>query len=289
MRSVKKGMVAFGLVNVAVKMYTACEDHDLKGHQVHGKDTGQIRYKRVCEVCGEVVDNADIVKSYSHGDKTAVLTNDDLATLDKERSPNFDVLQFVARDEIDPILFESTYYLGVEKGSESGYALLRQALIDSEMFGVVEFTYRQKTRMGVLRVYEDVLAIHTIRWHDEVRSVAELQGATQAVQVDPKMAEMGRMLVESMSGDWDPTAYADEYTVNLAEMVAARAEGTEYVADEVEDDDGASDVSDLLAKLEASIAVSSAKKQKSRRTDAEIDASMDRHPAGRKRAKVKAS
>lgn len=288
MRSVKKGGLSFGLVNVATKMYSATEDHDVKFHMHHANCLGKgpspegVNLKTVCKGCGEIIERTDTVKGIEYGDQTVFITPDDLATLDVEQGPNFDVLQFVHQSEIDPILFEDTYYLDAEKGSEEGYALLRQVLTESDRFGVVQFTYRQKTRMGVLRVFGDVLAIHTIRWHDEVRGTSELLGAAKKVELNPKMVKLAHALVDSMMGEWDPTEYVDSYTEKVGEMVAVKASGGEYVPEELDEDTGASEVADLLAKLEASVAAGGKKKRK---RDVAVDASMKRHPAGSKRAK----
>lgn len=285
MRSVKKGSLSFGLVNVATKMYSATEDHDVKAHMHHGPTClGGITMQRVCKECSEVVEYRDTVKGIEHGDQTVIITPEDLAALDEEQGPNFDVLQFVERDEIDPILFESTYYLDADKGAEEVYALVRQALLDTERYGIVQFAYRQKTRMGVLRVIGNVLAIHTIRWHDEVRGAEELHGAAKEVTLNPKMVELAHAVVDSLTSEWVPTAYADTYTEKLGQMVEAKAAGGEYVPAVEEDEGDGADVSDLLAKLEASIAKKPKKAKK-----AALDASVERHPAGRKRAHQKAS
>ena len=106
MRSIWKGSIAFGLVNVPVKVYSATEDHDLKFHQVHAKDNGRIRYKRVCEVCGEVVEYRDIAKAYESDDgQTVVITDEDIATLPEERSREIEVLEFVPASEIDQLMY----------------------------------------------------------------------------------------------------------------------------------------------------------------------------------------
>ena len=125
MRSIWKGSVAFGLVNVPVKVYSATEDHDIKFHQVHAKDNGRIRYKRTCEVCGEVVEYRDIAKSYEADDgQTVIITDEDIATLPEERSREIEVVEFVPAEQIDPLMYDKSYFLEPDSKSSKSYMLL---------------------------------------------------------------------------------------------------------------------------------------------------------------------
>lgn len=276
MKTVKKAGLGFGLVNVAVKMYAATESHDVKFHNHHGGPGvtchGPVGQQNVCKDCGAVVAYADIVKGVDHDGQTVIVTPDDLATLDCDAGSGIDVTEFVDADQIDPILYESTYFLGADKGSEQGYALLHRVLVDTGRVGIVRFTMRQRQHLGVLRVHdgaatgpdgpESVLAIHTIRWADEVRSAAELAGVTQ-VDLPPKMVAMAKMLVESMAGVWDVSAYTDTRSQRLGELVEAKAAGGDFVANV--HDETPTDVSDLLAMLEQSVAAKVATKVAAKR------------------------
>ncbi len=254
MRSIHNGGLTFGLVNVAVKMYVATESHDTKFHLYHGGDcNGSIGMPKVCKQCGEQVAYADIVKGVERDGETVYVTADDFATLDNEVGPQIDVLGFVNRDEIDPILFESTYYLDADKGSEKGYALLREVLTESERVGIVTYSLRQKTHRGVLRVYDDVLAIHVLMWPDEVRPTDALTGAHKKIELSPQELKMAHALVDSMMAPWEPSEHIDTYAQRLAELIDVRASGGQFVATTRDDDGGGADVSDLLAKLEASV------------------------------------
>ncbi len=129
MRSIWKGSIAFGLVNVPVKVYSATEDHDLKFHQVHAKDNGRIKYKRVCEECGEVVEYRDIAKAYeADNGQTVVITDEDIATLPEERSHEIEVLEFVPATDIDPLMYDRSYFLEPDGKSSKSYVLLAKAL-----------------------------------------------------------------------------------------------------------------------------------------------------------------
>jgi DNA end-binding protein Ku len=257
MRSVKTTKLAFGLISVDVKMYVATQDHDAHFHQHHadclgGPQAGAITVPKVCKDCGEVVALGDIVKGITVDDRLVTVDKQELDALDEEQNPNIEVLEFVHADEVDPILIEGTYYLDAGKGAEKGYALLRQVLGESDRVGAVRFTMRQKTRMGVLRVYGDVLAIHTLLWHDKVRATDELLGARKTVDLLPKEIKLMHAVVDSMLGDWQPEQYADDYTSRLNEFIATKAEGGEFVP--VARKSAEEDVADLLAQLEATLA-----------------------------------
>ena len=152
MRSIWKGAITFGLVNVPVKVYSATEDHDVSLHQVHDADGGRIRYQRRCEICGNVVEYANIAKAFDDGERTVVLTEADLASLPAERSKEIDVVEFVPSDQVDPIMFEKSYYLEPDSRSPKAYALLRRTLEETDRVAVVNFALRNKTRLAALRV-----------------------------------------------------------------------------------------------------------------------------------------
>jgi DNA end-binding protein Ku len=261
MRSVKTTRLTFGLLSIDTKVYVATQDHDVHFHQHHadclgGPQAGAITVPKVCKDCGEVVALGDIVKGITVDDRLVTVDRQELDAFDEEQNPNIEVLEFVHRDDVDSILIEGTYYLDAGKGAEKGYALLRQVLGESDRVGVVRFTMRQKTRMGVLRVYGDVLAIHTLLWHDEVRSTDELLGARKKVDPLPKEIKLMHAVVDSMLGEWQPEQFVDIYTQRLSTFIDAKADGGEFVP-VVRKSDKA-DVADLLAALESTLAAESA-------------------------------
>ena len=140
MRSIWKGAITFGLVNVPVKVYSATEDHDVSLHQVHDKDGGRIRYQRRCEVCGKVIAYENIDRAYDDGDRTVVLTKDDLSSLPAEKSREIDVVEFVPSEQVDPIMMSKTYYLAPASTSAKSYALLRRTLEETDRTAIVSFT-----------------------------------------------------------------------------------------------------------------------------------------------------
>ena len=259
MRSIWKGSIAFGLVNVPVKVYSATEDHDLKFHQVHAKDNGRIRYKRVCEVCGEVVEYRDIAKAYESDDgQTVVITDDDIATLPEERSREIEVLEFVAANELDPLMYDRSYYLEPDSKSTKSYVLLAKTLAQTDRVAIVHFALRNKTRLAALRVKDfgkrDVMVIHTLLWPDELRD-PDFPVLDKEVEIKPAELTMAGHVVESMTDDFHPEQSHDTYQEQLKELVEAKLEGGEAFPTEEQpaELDETEDVSDLLAKLEASV------------------------------------
>lgn len=259
MRSIWKGSVAFGLVNVPVKVYSATEDHDLKFHQVHAKDNGRIKYQRVCEECGEAVEYRDIAKAYeSDTGQTVVITDEDIATLPEERSHEIEVLEFVPASDIDPLMYDRSYFLEPDGKSSKSYVLLAKALSETDRVAIVHFALRNKTRLAALRVKDfskrNVMVVHTLLWPDEIRD-PDFPSLDADVEVRAPELKMAGQVVESMADDFRPEQYTDTYQEQLTELVESKLAGGQAFAtpeaparlDETED------VSDLLAKLEASV------------------------------------
>ena len=259
MRSIWKGSIAFGLVNVPVKVYSATEDHDIKFHQVHAKDNGRIRYKRVCEVDGEVVEYGDLARAFESDDgQMVIITDDDIATLPEERSREIEVLEFVPASEVDPMLYDRSYFLEPDSKSSKSYVLLAKTLAETDRMAIVHFTLRNKTRLAALRVKDfgkrEVMVIHTLLWPDEIRD-PDFPVLDKEVDIKPAELKMAGQVVESMADEFNPDRYHDDYQEQLHELIAAKLEGGEAftVEDKPKQLDETEDVSDLLAKLEASV------------------------------------
>ncbi|MCU1634702.1 MAG: Ku protein, partial [Micrococcaceae bacterium] len=253
MRAIWKGAVAFGLVNVPVKVYSATEDHDISLHQVHDKDGGRIRYQRRCEVCSEVVDFKHIDKAYDDGEHTVVLTDEDLSSLPVERSREIEVVEFVPSDQIDPIMFDRAYYLEPDSTSTKAYVLLRRTLEETDRTAIVQFSLRQKSRLAALRVRGDVLMLQTLLWDDEVREAA-FPALEEKVRISAKEKQMSAALVESFSTDFDPENFTDDYQVQLRTLIDAKIEkgdtlDTEETFGVDKDEDDGDNVLDLMEAL----------------------------------------
>ncbi|MEU4803765.1 Ku protein [Actinosynnema sp. NPDC023587] len=251
MRSVWRGAISFGLVTIGVRLYTATEEHDFRFHQVHREDGGRIRYKRVCQVCGEEVAFADVAKGYELDDgRLVVLEDEDFETLPVSTDHAIEVVEFVPAEEVDPIFFQKCYYLEPDKAAARPYVLLRTALAKSGQLAVVKITIRQRETLAMLRARDDLLVMHTMLWPDEVRK-PDFDFLDGDVEVRPQELRMASSLVESMAGSFDPGGFSDDYTVALQKLIEAKAEGAELPARPEPEEPG--EVIDLMTALERSV------------------------------------
>lgn len=257
MRAIWKGAIAFGLVNVPVKVYSATEDHDISLHQVHNADGGRIRYQRRCEVCSQVIDYSDIEKAFEEDGRTVVLSKDELKAIPAENSHEIDVVQFVPSEQLEPMMFEKSYYLEPDSKSPKAYVLLRRALEDTDRVAIVQFALREKTRLGALRIKDDVLVLQSLLWPDEVRE-ANFPSLEADVRISAQERDMSAALVESMAADFDPASFTDDYQVQLRQLIEAKLEQGESLDTEetfgVEAGEGSKgEVIDLMEALKRSL------------------------------------
>ncbi|MGY0537209.1 non-homologous end joining protein Ku [Nocardioides sp. YJ-D4] len=255
MRAIWKGAVSFGLVSVPVKLYSATESHDVSFRQVHQSDGGRIRYQRICSIDGEEVPYSEIAKGYETEDgEMVVLTDDDFANLPTTSSREIAVEKFVPSDQIDPMLFEKSYYLEPENTGVKPYALLRQALLEADRVALVTVALRQRTTVAALRVRPtdngDVIVLQTMMWPDEIR-VPDFK--VEAGEIKDSEIKMANMLVETLAGDFHPEEFSDDYASAVEEMVKAKIEGGE-VERTPTSTKTSGEVVDLLAALQRSVA-----------------------------------
>jgi len=267
MQAIWKGSVAFGLVNIPVKAFVATDNHDVSFRQVHAADGGRIQYRKVCSVCGETVQAAQIAKGYeTETGEMLVLDDADFKDLPVRTSHEIDVVEFVPAEQVDPILFERTYYLEPDSKSSKAYRLLREALRQTDRTAVVMVTLRQKTHLAALRVYQDVITLQTLLWPDEVRP-ASFPGLDEDAELRPQELAMAASLVESMASDFDPSEYTDEYRQAMLAMIEDKLQGGSGVVAAEEPAEARSEVLDLMAALEASVARARAGTEKKATTD----------------------
>ncbi|WP_163274598.1 Ku protein [Cellulomonas iranensis] len=258
MRAIWKGAVAFGLVNVPVRLYAATGEHEVRLHQVHREDGGRIRYRKVCSLDGEQVEWADIAKGYETEDgELVVLTDEDFDQLPLSTEREIEVLEFVPAEQVDPILLQKTYYLEPDRTAAKPYALLRGALEQTDRVAVVKVAIRQRESMAVLRVRDKVIVLQTLLWPDEVRE-ADFPVLDDDVSVRPQELTMASSLVESLAADFDPSQYEDAYVTALEELIAAKVSSgdTQAPASPPEEEgasEGGAEVVDLLAALQRSV------------------------------------
>ena len=253
MRAIWTGSVAFGLVNVPVKLYSATASHDVDLHQVHDADGGRIRYKRTCEKCGKVVPYENIDRAYDDGTNTVVLTGEDFDSLPAERNREIEVLEFVPSEQVDPIRFDKSYYLEPDPRSVKAYVLLRKTLESTDRTAIVRFALRQRMRLGALRVHDDTLLLQGLLWDDEVRS-ASFDSLDDVPNVSAKELELAKAVVAQLEDDFDPAEYVDEYQAQLRELIDAKLEqGEAFESAPPEESDQDAEVLDLMEALRRSV------------------------------------
>ena len=255
MRSIWKGDLSFGLVNVPVKVYSATESHDRKSYQVDSSDGTRIRYRRVREGTDTEVDYGDIANAYeSESGETVILTKEDLATLPVQKSPEISILEFVPAEQVDPIYFDKPYYLEPSSKSPKAYVLLAKALEETDRLAIASFTLRNRTRVAALRVVDGVMTLQTLLWPDEVRK-PDFGFLDDDTEIRDQELQMAASLIESMASDYDPSEFEDTYQNELTKLIEAKSEGGEAFpeSDDEDKDTEDSDVADLLAALRASV------------------------------------
>ena len=290
MRALWKGAITFGLVNVPIRLYAATEDHDIGLHQVHDADGGRIRYQRRCEVCGKVVEYAHIDKAYADGKTTVVLTEDDLKSLPEERSKEIEVVEFVPSEQIDPIMLDRSYFLEPEKPATKSYALLRRALEETDRTAIVQFSLRQKTRLGALRSRGKVLMLQSLLWDDEVRE-ADFPSLKDDVRVSQQELKMASSLVDNMATDFAPDKFSDEYQDQLRQLIAAKLAKGDAVdtaatfGEEGQEEAERGEVIDLMEALRRSVEQNRAAKKTTQTKPSAKKAAAKKAPAKKTSAK----
>ena len=281
MRAIWKGSVAFGLVNVPVKLYSATEDHDITLHQVHDKDGGRIRYQRKCEVCGRIVEYEHIDKAYADDEHTVVLSDKELRGLPEERSREIEIVEFVPSAQLDPIMLDRSYYLEPDSTSPKAYVLLRRTLESTDLTAIVHFALRQKTRLGALRVRGKALMLQSLLWDDEIRT-PEFPSLETRVNIASKELEMSSALVSSFAADFDPSQYHDEYQAQLRKLIDEKLKTGKVVNTAVtfgEEPESGGDVIDLMDALRRSIEKNKSSTGRGKETAAKVPARSSRKKA----------
>ncbi|MGQ0519905.1 MAG: non-homologous end joining protein Ku [Actinomycetota bacterium] len=261
-RSIWGGAISFGLVNVPVKLFTAVRKKDVRFHQLHRSDGARINQKRVCSADGEEVAYEDIVKGYEIAKGQYVLIDpEELEALDPESTHTIDIEDFVDLDQIDPLFFDSSYYVLPDDRGEKAYRLLLEAMRDSGKVGIARVVMRTKQYLVAIRPVENALVMSTMNFADEVVPESELEGLPgPSANVSDRELKMAQQLIESLSGDFDPSKYEDTYREKVLEMIEQKAEGKELVAQP--ETRAATPVVDLMAALEASLAAAKGEKAK---------------------------
>jgi DNA end-binding protein Ku len=257
-RAIWSGSISFGLLNVPVRLYSAVSKQTVRFRELREGDGSRVKHKRVAESDGKEVPYEKIVKGYEYApDQYVILTKDELSELDPKRTRAIEIQDFVDLDDIDPIYFEQPYYLGPDKGAERAYALLVQAMKDARKVAVARFVLRNKEHLAAIRPMDDVLTLTTMRFHDEVSSPEDLDSEVfeeaKPKKPEKRELEMAKQLIESLTSEFDPDKYRDEYREELLDLLQQKAEGKDIVSAPTEEPKPTK-APDLMAALEESLA-----------------------------------
>ncbi len=255
-RAIWSGSISFGLLNVPVKLYSAVSRRQISFRELRESDKSRVRHKRVAEADGEEVSYDEIVKGYElSSEQYVVFSRDELDELSPKRTKAIEVEEFVDLDDIDPIYFVQPYYLGPEPGAERAYGLLTKAMADERKVAVARFVLRNKEHLAALRPMGDVLTLTTMRFADEIVPPDELDGVVPDDYEAPKKKEldMAKQLVGSLTSDFKPDQFHDEYREELLDLIERKAKG-EDVVQPVSDEPAPTKAPDLMAALEESLA-----------------------------------
>jgi DNA end-binding protein Ku len=223
-RALWTGTISFGLVNVPVRMYSAVTEHDLHFNFVHEKDGSRVGYEKICKKEGVPVAQDEIVKAYEYGKGEWVyLADEDFEAAQVQGHRTFDITDFVSSDDIDPIFFESTYYLGPQEGAEHVYALLARALDESGLVGVGTFVMRDREHLGALRARDGVVTLERMYFADEIREPDGVK--PKGVRVEKRELEMAMELIDHFTGEWKPGKYKDTYRDTLMKITEQKRKG----------------------------------------------------------------
>jgi DNA end-binding protein Ku len=283
-RTIWKGALSFGLVNIPVGLYPATSDKSIHFNQFEEGTSDRIRYKKVNERTGDEVANEDIVRGFDlGGGEYVIMTEEELESAEPKKSRQIEISDFVSQPDIDPVYFRSSYFLAPEgAGADKAYALLRKAMADADRIGIATMVMRNKEYLVAIRPEDDALALHTMYFSDEVRVPGkELPELPDEGEVSDRELSMAQLLIESMESDWDPERYHDTHREKVEALIEEKRQGHEIVIQEPAEP--AAKVVDLMEALNASIKAAAKPGTKSARAGAPAK----RAPAGRTTAAKK--
>lgn len=263
MHTIWKGSISFGLVHIPVKLFAATENKNVSFRQLHEKCHTPIKYEKVCPSCETEVSQEDIVKGYEYEKgKFVILNEEELDVLAQKNNKHIEIVDFIKLEEIDPIYFNRSYYLGPHEHGEKAYSLLQKAMQDSQKVAIAKIMLRAKEHLAAIRVYEQALVLETIHYPDEVRRAENIPGLRDDIQISDKEMEMALQLVEQLTTTFDPEKYTDEYRERVKELVQNKVSGNEVkIAPEVPQ----TDITNLMEALQQSINETKSQKKQTRK------------------------
>ncbi|MEN6325425.1 MAG: Ku protein [Syntrophomonas sp.] len=265
MKTLWKGAVSFGLVNIPVSMFTATQSKDLKFNYLHRECMSPIKYQKYCPRCEKEINSDDIVRGYEYAKGNYVVINEeDLERIPQENTKTIDILDFVSLEQVDPVFFDKTYYLEASPGGEKAYALIVEAMKTTKKIAIAKILIRSKQTLAALRVKDNYLLMETIFYPDEIRSPASLNPGVDRSKLHDNELKMAVSLIENLSTDFEPANYQDNYRQALWQMIEAKIAGKEIVAPEPAAATGK--VVDLMEALKASVKLAEDNRKEARKT-----------------------
>jgi DNA end-binding protein Ku len=250
-RSVFNATISFGLVNVPVKLFTATDSHTISFREIHETDGARIEHRRIDPETGDVVDYKDIVKGFELSeDEFVEITKEEIKAAAGEKTKTIPIEEFVPAGDMDPVTFAKTYYLGAREGGEDAYKALKQGLEQTARAAIGRMTFHDREYLIAVRALEDVLALHTLRFADEIADPGSFEVAEPNKAPSKREVDMAASLVDSLAAPFTPEEYTDDYRERVIQMLEAKAKGKQIVRAEP---DEPAEESDLMAALEASL------------------------------------
>jgi DNA end-binding protein Ku len=226
MRPIWRGYIQFGLVTIPVDVYSATSSERISFHLLHKEDHGRVHNKRVCELDGKELSNDDIVKGYEYQkDEYVELTDEDFEKIAIKSTKVIDISDFVDHEEIDPMFFDTPYYLAPGKGAAKPYALLREVLKSSGKVGIAKVAIRQREYLASVKPHGAALMLETMHFADEITSSRELELPGEDVKVDKKQLKVAQQLVDGLTAKFEPEKYKDTYREALLEVIEKKVKG----------------------------------------------------------------
>src|SRR6266550_4441321 len=257
-RALWKGAITFGLVNIPIELHTAVRDHRPRFRMLHSKDKSPVRFERVCIRDGHPVAWEDLVKGYEYQKgHFLVVTKEDFQAAAVEKTRTIDIIDFVKADEIDDRFFETPYYLLPAKGGERAYALLREAIRESDRVGIAKFILRDAQHLAAIEVIDQAIVLSVMRFADELADPRPL-GFPSSDGIRKSELDMAKALVNSLAAEWDPEKYTDQYLENLMRIIKGKAKGKKVTL-EAGETPRKGDVVDLMERLRRSLDQAGAK------------------------------
>ncbi len=286
MHTVWKGSISFGLVNIPVKMFTATEDKDIRFKYIHRECHTPVKYKKTCPSCNKDVQPEDIVKGYEYEPgRFVILTEEDFESIEVKSEKTVEILDFVKLEEVDPVYFDKTYFLGPQETGGKAYTLLREALSGKQRIAVAKITIRDRESLAVIRVYRNVLVLETIFYPDEVRDSKQVPGVPENLQTSKAELDMATQLIDNLTTEFNPDKYSDTYRERLLEKINAKVEGKDFVVKKETDKEN---IVSLMEALKQSIQMSKGNRDQSDAVEEETTQGKKAASGTRKKAAAKA-